>query len=182
MNVSDIVFISGSPRAHSRSERILFYLASLLQEKGYTTTHISVTDIPAEDLLYANFNSDVIQQTNEKIANAKGVIIGTPVYKAAYSGALKTLIDLLPQDGLRGKPVLPIMTGGSAAHLLAIDFAFKPLIHAVKGEPVQGLYFQDGQIDATKSNPIQDNDMLERTEKQIQLFEQKLKEIYYEIV
>ncbi|MEJ8777844.1 NADPH-dependent FMN reductase [Pseudogracilibacillus sp. ICA-222130] len=180
--MSDIVFISGSPRAHSRSERILFYLASLFQKKGYTTSHISVTDIPAEDLLYANFTSNVIQETNEKIAAAKGVIIGSPVYKAAYSGALKTLIDLLPQDGLRGKPVLPIMTGGSAAHLLAIDFAFNPLIHAVKGEPLQGLYFQDEQIDSSKENPIQDSSMLERTEKQINIFEHKLKEIYYEIV
>src|SRR5699024_5089411 len=103
-----------------------------------------------EDLLYANFNSDVIQQTNEKIANAKGVIIGTPVYKAAYSGALKTLIDLLPQDGLRGKPDLPIMSGGSAAHLLAIDFAYKPLIQAEKGKQIEELYYKDKQIDEKK--------------------------------
>jgi NAD(P)H-dependent FMN reductase len=34
------------------------------------------------------------------------------VYKAAYSGLLKTLLDLLPQCALAGKVVLPVVTGG----------------------------------------------------------------------
>lgn len=40
------------------------------------------------------------------------VILATPVYKAAYSGLLKTFLDLLPQGGLRDKVVLPIARNG----------------------------------------------------------------------
>ncbi len=35
------------------------------------------------------------------------------MYKAAYSGALKTLLDLLPERALQGKVVLPLATGGT---------------------------------------------------------------------
>jgi FMN reductase len=53
------------------------------------------------------------------------------VYKAAYSGLLKTLLDLLPQCALAGKVVLPVVTCGSPAHVLAIDYALRPLYQVV---------------------------------------------------
>ncbi len=56
------------------------------------------------------------------------MVIGTPVYKAAYSGLLKSLLDLLPQYALAGKTVLPLATGGSTAHVLAIDYALRPVL------------------------------------------------------
>jgi FMN reductase len=37
------------------------------------------------------------------------------------------LIDVLPADSLRGKPVLLGATGGTARHSLAIDHALRPL-------------------------------------------------------
>ncbi|MFJ2021996.1 NAD(P)H-dependent oxidoreductase [Streptomyces nodosus] len=59
---------------------------------------------------------------------ADGVVIGTPVYKAAYSGLLKSLLDLLPQYALAGRTVLPLATGGTTAHVLAIDYALRPVL------------------------------------------------------
>jgi len=59
---------------------------------------------------------------SKEIANdlqdAKGVIVGSPVYKASYSGVLKALFDVLPEDILNRKPVLPIMTGGESTSSL----------------------------------------------------------------
>ncbi|MFF7145596.1 NAD(P)H-dependent oxidoreductase [Streptomyces nodosus] len=65
---------------------------------------------------------------------ADGVVIGTPVYKAAYSGLLKSLLDLLPQYALAGRTVLPLATGGTTAHVLAIDYALRPVL-ASMGPP-----------------------------------------------
>ncbi len=56
------------------------------------------------------------------------MIIATPLYKASYSGLLKSFLDLLPQAALARKPVLPFATGGSLAHLLALDYALKPVL------------------------------------------------------
>jgi FMN reductase len=75
------------------------------------------------------------------------VILATPVYKAAYSGLLKTFLDLLPQSGLRDKVVLPIATGGSLAHTLAIDYALRPVLTALAARSIlPGIFAVDSQI------------------------------------
>ena len=107
--------------------------------------------------------------------NADGVIVGSPVYKASYSGVLKALFDMLPQDILQDTHVLPVMTGGSLSHLLALEYALKPLLATVKGQNLKGLYFQDSEIDKTSDNPILDVDMLNRTKKQLDYFFGKVK-------
>lgn len=174
MIMGHIAIISGSPSVTSRSERVLHYIGELLQYEGFNVAHISVLHVKAEDLLYGNFESKALLKIIDTLEKADGVIIGSPVYKASYSGVLKALVDLLPQDILQGKTVLPIMTGGSAAHLLAVDYALKPLIHAVKGETVQGLYFQDSEIDRNEAIPIIDEKLLNRTEKVLKDFREKL--------
>ena len=45
-----------------------------------------------------------------------------------YSGVLKAFLDLLPQDGLADKLVLPLATGGSQSHMLALDYALRPVL------------------------------------------------------
>jgi FMN reductase len=71
----------------------------------------------------------------------------TPVYKAAYSGLLKTFLDLLPQFGLRDKVVLPFAMGGTLAHVLSIDYALRPVLHSL--DPLHittGLFVLDKQV------------------------------------
>ena len=62
------------------------------------------------------------------VADADAIVVATPVYQAAYSGLLKVFLDLLPQFAFRGKAVLPIVTGGSPAHVLAVDYALRPVL------------------------------------------------------
>jgi FMN reductase len=81
------------------------------------------------------------------VAQADGLIVSTPVYKASFSGALKTLLDLLPERALAHKIVLPIATGGSIAHMLAVDYALKPVLSALKAqETLQGIFADDSQV------------------------------------
>jgi FMN reductase len=70
------------------------------------------------------------------VADADAVVIATPVYKASFSGLLKVFLDLLPQDGLAGKLVLPLATGGSQSHMLALDYALRPVLHALDARHV----------------------------------------------
>ena len=87
--------------------------------------------------------SDLLQQ----VANADGLVIATPVYKASFSGALKTVLDLLPERALAHKIVLPMATGGSIAHMLAVDYALKPVLSALKAqELLHGIFAEDSQI------------------------------------
>lgn len=101
--------------------------------------HWNLQNFAAEDLLYARFDSPALNTFTEQLQQADGLIVATPVYKAAYSGALKTLLDLLPERALQGKVVLPLATGGTVAHLLAVDYALKPVLSALKarGDPAR---------------------------------------------
>ncbi len=75
------------------------------------------------------------------------MVIGTPVYKAAYSGLLKTLLDVLPQYALTDKAVLPLATGGSTAHVLAVDYALRPVLSSMgAGHITQGWFVLDRHI------------------------------------
>ncbi|RLL43605.1 FMN reductase (NADPH) [Oceanobacillus piezotolerans] len=177
--MADIAIVSGSPQSLSGLERVLHYLGKQVEQKGYSIVHISVKDVNSNDLLFGNYKSKEIQQITSELDQAKGVIIGSPVYKSSYTGVLKALIDLLPQDILQDTPVLPLMTGGSASHLLAIEYTLKPLLATLKGQPIKGLYFQDSQLDKTKENPIIDKELLERTEKQLDYLLDKIKREAY---
>lgn len=73
------------------------------------------------------FASPDLQARLDAIVEADGVIVSTPIYSASFSGLFKMLVDVLPKDSLRGRPVLLGATGGTARHSLAIDHALRPL-------------------------------------------------------
>jgi len=64
----------------------------------------------------------------DKIVEADAVLIGTPMYRGTYTGLLKNVFDLIPNDALLGKPVGLIATGGSDHHYLAIEHELKPIM------------------------------------------------------
>ena len=142
-----VVSLGGSPSLKSRSAVLLDYARQRLQQQGVEVISYQIRDFAAEDLLHARFDSPQIQLLNEQIAQADGVLVATPVYKASFSGALKTLLDLLPERALQHKVVLPLATAGSSAHMLAVDYALKPVLAALKAqEMLQGVFAEDRQI------------------------------------
>jgi FMN reductase len=50
---------------------------------------------------------------------------------AGHHTAHLRIFDLLPQYALRGKTVLPLATGGSMAHALALDYALRPVLQSM---------------------------------------------------
>ncbi|GAA0592068.1 NADPH-dependent FMN reductase [Streptomyces crystallinus] len=126
--MATVLSVSGSPSATSRTARLLRHLDERLVAHGHQVIPLDVRTLPAEALLGADFRHPGIVRAISLFEQADGVVIGTPVYKAAYSGLLKSLLDLLPQRALEGKTVLPLATGGTVAHVLAIDYALRPVL------------------------------------------------------
>jgi FMN reductase len=142
-----IIALSGSPSPTSKSARLLQLAVDELQARDIRTEFFSVREVPAEDLFHARFDCPAVQRLAARIAKADGVVIASPIYKASYPGVLKALLDLLPQKALQGKTVLPLATGGSAAHLLAIDYAFKPVFAALGATHLlAGVYVTDAEF------------------------------------
>ncbi|MFI2721663.1 NADPH-dependent FMN reductase [Streptomyces collinus] len=145
--MATVLSVSGSPSASSRTSRLLRHLDQRLAAQGHDVIPLDVRTIPAGALLGADFRHPVIVEATELFARADGVVVGTPVYKASYSGVLKALLDLLPQYALAGKTVLPLATGGSVAHVLAIDYALRPVLNSMgAAHIVQGWFTLDKDL------------------------------------
>jgi FMN reductase len=99
---------------------------------GEVDAHVDVIEVRdiAHDLtnnVLTGFAAPQLQERLDVVAGADAVIVSTPIYAASYSGLFKMLVDVLPQDSLRDKPVLLGATGGTARHSLAVDHALRPL-------------------------------------------------------
>ncbi|MBA4446072.1 NADPH-dependent FMN reductase [Cylindrospermopsis raciborskii CS-506_D] len=154
--MADVLAIAGSPAHPSRTYGILEYATQLISEQGLETTIISVRDLPAEDLVYGRYNSPALEKPKDLIQQASGIIIATPIYKAAYTGVLKSFLDLLPQKALTGKILLPFATGGTIAHLLAVEYALKPVLSELGARHILStVYAVDKQIQFSQEGSIQ---------------------------
>lgn len=142
-----VISLAGSPRTPSRSTALLQLSQRWLQQQNVEVIPYTLHDFHADDLLHANFNSPDIKAFAAQLDAADGLLIATPVYKASFSGALKTLLDLLPERALDHKVVLPLATGGSIGHMLAVDYALKPVLAALKAQEVlHGVFADDSQV------------------------------------
>ncbi|WP_026021538.1 NADPH-dependent FMN reductase [Paenibacillus senegalensis] len=145
--MAKIVVISGSPTPNSRLNGLLDVVRQHVENRKWEYNEIEVRSLPAEDLLHVKFDSPAIVEANRLIAEADGVVVATPIYKASYTGVLKAFLDLIPQKGLDNKTILPLAIGGTIAHLLAIDYALKPVLSVLGASNiVGGVYALDAQV------------------------------------
>ena len=140
-----ILLIAGSPTQPSRSTALLQATAQRLHAHGLSTEPLlQLSRLDPVALLGAQFDAAEIREATARIAQADAIVVATPVYKAAYSGLLKVFLDVLPQTALKGKLVLPLATGGSPHHMLALDYALRPVLQSLGARHIlPGIYATD---------------------------------------
>ena len=143
-----VLLIAGSPSEQSRSAALLDSVSDRLALRGgLVVDRLNIRELPAQALLLAEWGHPAIVKVIDQIARARAIVVATPVYKAAYSGLLKVLLDLLPQTALKEKTVLPLATGGSPHHMLALDYALRPVLQALAARHIlPGVYATDSQV------------------------------------
>ncbi|OWS76454.1 NAD(P)H-dependent FMN reductase [Pantoea sp. VS1] len=170
-----VITLAGSPRFPSRSTALLSVCQRALEARGVEVIPWNIHNFQPEDLLYARFDSPALTALKADLALAEGLIVATPIYKASFSGALKTLLDLLPERALEHKVVLPLASGGSVAHMLAVDYALKPVLNALKAQEVlHGVFASDTQITHYDRQPELDALLSERIDEALGTFWQAL--------
>lgn len=176
----NILAIAGSPTHPSRTYGLLEIAAKRLQQEGFQIDIISVRDLPAEDLVFGRYDSPALEPVKALLEKADGVIVSTPIYKASYTGVLKAFLDLLPQKSLARKVVLPIATGGTIAHLLAIEYALKPVLSELGARHILGtVYAVDKQIQRQEDGSHQlDQEVEERLQNALQELTQLVNRLY----
>ena len=142
-----VLLIAGSPSERSRTTALLEAAGQRLERRGVRVERLRVRDLSPQALILADFGHRSISQATGQVAQAQVIVVATPVYKAAYSGVLKVFLDLLPQDALAGKTVLPLATGGSAHHMLALDYALRPVLQSLGARHIlSGIFATEAQV------------------------------------
>ena len=138
-----LVAISGSPSPTSKTALLAEHVLAL----AGGGRHYRVSAVPPAALLSGDMTDPVLAEMAAAVEGAHGLIVATPIYKAAYSGMLKAFLDVLPQFALAGAAVLPIATGGSLAHVLALDYALRPVLQSMGARHiVQGHFMPEAQM------------------------------------
>lgn len=116
-----------------------------------------VLDLRAYDMAFcdgrdpAGYTGDT-RAVIDLIAAADAYVVGTPSYRGSYTGALKNLFDLVPNDAPHGKIAGIVLTAGSDHHFLAIEHQLRPLLSffqilTVPGAVyAQNAHFTDGTL------------------------------------
>ena len=104
--------VLGSPFPGSSSEKIAHLFIDRLPKQHWDTTMVDLSKISSSALL--------LRSKDE-----------TLTYRATYTGLIKTFFDQFPENSLSGKLVLPIQTGGSAAHTLSVEHGLAPMIRTL---------------------------------------------------
>ena len=138
--------ISGSPSRQSKSRRLLVHAVERVARDGLQGSILDLADLPADDLL-GRTRTDAVERALAAVLAARLLIVGTPVYRASYSGLLKVFFDLLTPDALAQKVAIVVATGAGPGHQLVIDHALRPLLASVGALVVStGIYGTDTQF------------------------------------
>jgi FMN reductase len=137
-----LLAVSGSPSAPSKT---VTALEVALDHARTVRPDLDVALLNLRDLRMefsdgrdpAAYEGDTRRAIDE-VVDADALIVGTPMYRGSYTGRLKNLFDVLPNDALAGTPVGLVATGGTDHHFLAIEHQLKPLLgffhaHALPG-------------------------------------------------
>lgn len=125
-----IVGISGSISTPSRTralvERILSNASHQVHGKFDLIDIANIAKDLGSTVAYDQL-PEVVSDAYRKLEEADLIVIGTPVYKASYTGLLKHFFDLIDPKKLSGKVAILAATGGSDQHSLVLEYQLRPL-------------------------------------------------------
>lgn len=100
----------------------------------------------------------------DMVTAADFFIIGTPIYQASLTGALKNLFDLVPVSAFHNKVIGFVATGGTFQHYLVLENQLKPIAGFFRAFVAPSyVYLHESHYNTM--NEIVDANVLERIEK-----------------
>lgn len=156
MSALKAIGIAGSLGSPSRSGALVNEVLQLLAVEGVDIELLDLTTLPADGLLWRTQDEHVAGAL-ARVTEAQVLVLGTPIYRASYTGQLKAFFDLLPRDALAGSVSGLIATGASPAHALAVDHGLRPLVASLAGvSAARAIYATDPELGEYPKGPLPD--------------------------
>ncbi len=146
-----VVAVSGSLHEPSKTTALVRAITAAIGERAPIESQlIELTQIGpglAGALRRDQLSTEVEEQLRA-IETADLLIVGSPVYRASFTGLFKHLFDFVGQYDLVGKPVLLAATGGGERHALIIEHQLRPLFGFFQALTLPlGVYASDTDFD-----------------------------------
>jgi FMN reductase len=113
------------------ADRIAQRVSTLAGERGNTVTRrvIDLRELATEitTALLSQLTGPKLRKAITALGEADGIVASTPVYKAGPSGLFTSFFQVLDDDLLIAKPVVPAATAGTARHALVVDEQLRSL-------------------------------------------------------
>ncbi|HCS62328.1 MAG TPA: FMN reductase [Microbacterium sp.] len=146
-----VVAVSGSLHEPSKTTALIRAIAAAVAERApVDVTLIELTTIGPQlaGTLRRDQLSPALEAQLRAIEDADLLIVGSPVYRASFTGLFKHLFDFVGQYALVGKPVLLAATGGGERHALMIEHQLRPLFSFFQALTLPvGVYASDTDFD-----------------------------------
>jgi FMN reductase len=125
-----IVTVVGNPKTGSRTLDAAQKLSSAIGAALDLQDALPAIDLAtlAEGLLAPWRQSPKAAAAGEATRSAALVVLGTPTYKASYSGLLKLFLDTFPAGSLGTTVVVPLAVSGGPAHRHLADIQLRPVL------------------------------------------------------
>lgn len=125
-----IVAVSGSPTNPSRTTALTAHVAEeLARAIDADVTVLSLGPLLA-DLGAGVYRSELgpnARAALDEVEAADVLIVGSPAYRATFTGLFKLFFDHIDQYALVDTPVILTATGGSDRHALLVEHQMRPL-------------------------------------------------------
>lgn len=111
-----VILLSGSPNKKGNTMQILNECAKTIEENGVKAEIISLAGMNLKD--YMNFEggyNDGFDEVIEKVKNAEGLIVASPVYWGTARAELMTAIQRIAMASIKQGRFLSRMVGGPIA-------------------------------------------------------------------
>lgn len=149
----NVVAVSGGLNAPSKTESLIQSIVDELAQATAINIHfIKLSEIGTllSGAVYRHQLPASVQADLDAIESADALIVGTPVYRASFTGLFKHLFDFVDQAALVDVPVLLAATGGSERHALVIEHQLRPLFSFFQSQTLPiGVYAIDKDFSPT---------------------------------
>ena len=145
-----VVGVSGSPTRPSRTTALVQEVADTFAARsGGEATMIELAPLLGE-LGSGPFRGDIGADARaglEAVEAADLIVVGSPAYRASYTGLFKLFFDHIGQYALVDKPIVLTATGGSDRHALLVEHQMRPLFGFFQALTVPlGIFANEGDF------------------------------------
>ena len=160
-----VLLINGSPNEHGCTDLALREVARTLEDCGVQTELLWIGKGPVRDCVACGgcrdkgrcvFDNDPVNRAIEKMQQAGGLVVGSPVYYASANGSVVSLLDRMfyATGGFPGKPAAAVVSARRAGTTASLDELNK--YFTISGMPVASGQYWNGIHGAAPGEAEQD--------------------------